>query len=411
MTNHNPDSDRTSTRAVVLTPEGRGAVATVLVSGDDAQAAVGRLFRPASGRPLATFPLGRIVFGRWGAEPGEELVVVCRGADRVEIHGHGGQAAVAAILEALADAGCRPTPWQAWNRDAACDAIEAEALEALAHARTERTAAILLDQYQGALGRAIDEIIRLLTADDDASLATARDGLRALLARERLGRHLIAPFQVVLAGRPNVGKSSLVNSLVGYRRSIVHDGPGTTRDVVTAATAFDGWPVELSDTAGLRGGGGELESAGVRLARQRLAGAVARLLVFDASQAWTAEDNELLVEWPGALVVHTKSDLPPDNSRPRPPGVYASSVALGGVDELARAIATLLVPNPPAPGAAVPFTERQIAALGRALAHVNSEDRVSAARALEGSFHPRRDRSSRRGISSVPSPTEKRSQP
>ncbi len=411
MTNHNPDSDRTSTRAVVLTPEGRGAVATILVSGCDALATVGRLFHPARGRPLAAFPLGRIVFGRWGAEPGEELVVVCRGADCVEIHGHGGRAAVAAVLEALADAGCRPTTWQAWNRDETGDAIEAEALEALAHARTERTAAILLDQYQGALGRAIDEIIRLLAADDGASLANARERLQVLLARERMGRHLIAPFQVVLAGRPNVGKSSLVNALVGYRRSIVHDGPGTTRDVVTAATAFDGWPVELSDTAGLRGGGDELEAAGVRLARQRLADAVARVLVFDASRAWAAEDNELLVEWPGALVVHTKSDLPPDTSRPRPPGVYASSVALGGVDELARAIAGLLVPDPPTPGAAVPFAEWQFTALGRALAHVDSEDRVSAARALEGPFRPRRDRSSRRGISSVPNPKEKRSRP
>ncbi|HVC98688.1 MAG TPA: GTPase [Pirellulales bacterium] len=386
MTNehHNPDSDRTSTRAIVLTPEGRGAVATVLVSGRDAMAIVGRLFRPASGRPLAAFSMGRIVFGRWGTEPGEELVVVCRGADRVEIHCHGGQAAVAAVLEALADVGCRPMTWQAWNCDEAGGAIQAEALEALAHARTERTAAILLDQYHGALGRAIDEIARLLAAGHNSSLATARERLQALLARAPLGLHLIVPFQVVLAGRPNVGKSSLINSLVGYRRSIVHDGPGTTRDVVTAATAFDGWPVELSDTAGLRAGGDELESAGVRLARQRLAGAALRVLVFDAGQAWSADDDDLLAEWPDALVVHTKSDLPPDTSRSRPPGVYANSMAPGGVDELARAIAARLVPDPPAPGATVPFAERHIAALGRALGHVDSGDRVSAARALEG---------------------------
>ena len=381
--NHNPDADRSSTRAVVLTPEGRGAVATVLVVGRGALAIVARLFRPANGRPLASMPIGRIVFGRWGAEPGEDLVVVCRAADRVEVHGHGGQAAVAAVLEALAAAGCRPTTWQAWNRDEAGDAIQAEALEALAHARTQRTAAILLDQYHGALGRVIDEIVRLLAGVDDASLAAAREGLQALIARASLGRFLINPFQVVLAGRPNVGKSSLINSLVGYRRSIVYDAPGTTRDVVTAATAFEGWPVELSDTAGLCAGCDELESAGVRLARQRLAGAVVCALVFDSSRAWEVDDDLLLAEWSGALVVHTKSDLPPDTSRPRPPGVYTSSVAPGGVDELARAIAARLVPDPPLPGAAVPFSERQISALGRALAHVNSGDRVSATQALE----------------------------
>ena len=359
-------------------------MATVLVAGADALPVVGRLFRPAGGRPLASFPLGRIVLGRWGAEPGEELVVVRQGADRVEIHCHGGRAATAAVVEALAGAGCRPTTWQVWHHDEAGDAVRAAALEALAHARTQRTAAILLDQYHGALGRAMDEIARRLRAGDAPSLAAARDGLRALLARGSLGRHLVVPFQVVLAGRPNVGKSSLINTLVGYGRSIVHDEPGTTRDVVTVATAFDGWPVELSDTAGLRAGGDALEAAGMRLARRHLAQADLRLLAFDAGRAWTTDDDELLAEWPAALVVHTKSDLPPDISRPRPAGVSASSVAAGGADELARAIAARLVPDPPTPGAAVPFAEPQIAPLAHALAYIDSSDPMSAAQALGG---------------------------
>jgi tRNA modification GTPase len=95
--------------------------------------------------------------------------------------------------------------------------------------------------------------------------------LDALLRWSEFGRHLTQPWQVVLTGVPNVGKSSLINRLLGYSRSIVYAEPGTTRDVVTAATAFDGWPVELSDTAGLRDAAGEIEAAGVERARRHLA--------------------------------------------------------------------------------------------------------------------------------------------
>ena len=81
------------------------------------------------------------------------------------------------------------------------------------------------------------------------------------------GRHLLTPFDVVLAGPANVGKSSLINALVGYNRAIVYDAPGTTRDVITAETAIDGWPVTLSDTAGLRDSDDPLEMAGVQTAQ------------------------------------------------------------------------------------------------------------------------------------------------
>jgi tRNA modification GTPase len=366
----------------VLTPAGRGAVATVLVAGHNAPAIVGRHFRPASGRPLASLPFGQIVFGRWGAEPGEGLVVVGRGPEHVEIHCHGGNAAVAAVLDTLTQAGCETTPWQAWAHDGRRDRIEAEALECLARAATERTAAILLDQYTGALRRAIDEIARWLSTPYDAGLAAARDALRTLDARASLGRRLAAPFQVVLAGRPNVGKSSLINALLGYRRSIVYDEPGTTRDVVTAITALEGWLIELSDTAGLREGGGPLEAAGVQLTGRRAAQADLIALVFDASRPWSADDERLLADWPGALVVHTKADLPPDTSRPRPPGVPASGVAPAGTEGLAMAIVTRLVPTPPPPGAAVPFTERQIAALHGALGCLEAGERLQALEAL-----------------------------
>ena len=124
----------------------------------------------------------------------------------------------------------------------------------------------------------------------------------ALLARERLGRHLTRPWSVVLAGRTNVGKSSLMNALAGYGRAIVHHAPGTTRDAVALATAIDGWPVELCDTAGLRAADDAVERAGIERARQRLAQADLVVLVADRSVPWSAEDQALADQWPARRV-------------------------------------------------------------------------------------------------------------
>jgi tRNA modification GTPase len=163
-----------------------------------------------------------------------------------------------------------------------------------------------------------------------------------------------------------VGKSSLINALLGYGRSIVHPTAGTTRDVVTARTAVDGWPVLLADTAGLGAGGDALERAGIDLARGQLVQADLVLLVFDMSVPWSADDEGLLAAWPGALVVHNKSDaaIAPVASEPaRPAGLAVSALARQGLDVLVRQMADRLVPHPPPPGAAVPFTPQQVETL------------------------------------------------
>ena len=236
----------------------------------------------------------------------------------------------------------------------------AAALTALADARTERTAAILLDQYHGAFSRALSDIRQAIDRGDRPA---ARRQIDELSAHVDLGRHLVEPWRVVLAGRVNVGKSSLINALAGYDRSIVHSTPGTTRDAVTLVTAIDGWVVELCDTAGLRAGGDALERAGIERAQQRLARADLIILVCDRSETWSGEDQVLVDQWPTALLVHNKCDLPPAPGD-RPAGLLTSAVRGDGVEKLLAAVSKRLVPIPPPAGAAVPFTAAQVETLG-----------------------------------------------
>jgi len=339
-------------QVIQLTPPGRGAVATLRVEGPGAIDAVRSRFHARNGRPWTADSIDRLVVGHFG---GEEIVVRRSGDNAVELHCHGGHAAAAMIVESLVDAGCRPTTWQEWISGRHDDPIAAAAFKALAEARTERTAAILLDQYHGALHRAIDDIEHAL---DRGETQPARRQTETLLARLALGQHLTHPWSVVLAGRPNVGKSRLINTLAGYQRAIVHHAPGTTRDAVTVATAIDGWPVELCDTAGLRADGDVIERAGMERAKKRLGRADLVLLIADAGEPWSAEDQSLVDSWPEAVLVHNKCDLPPARGQ-RPAGLSISALRGDGIESLLEAIAQRLVPDPPPPGAAVPFTPEQ----------------------------------------------------
>jgi len=348
-------------RVIRLTPPGRGAVATLRIEGRGAVEAVESHFRARSGRPLAAYPADQIVVGRFGGDFGEEVVARRCGDVAVELHCHGGRAAVARIEESLVSAGCRRATWSDWTRTQSDDAIAAAALVALAEARTERTAAILLDQCHGALRRAMDEILQDIDRGDAPS---ARQRIETLLAREKLGRHLTRPWSVVLAGRTNVGKSSLMNALAGYGRAIVHHAPGTTRDAVALATAIDGWPVELCDTAGLRAADDPVERAGVERARERLAQADLVVLVADQSVPWSAEDQALADQWPAAILVHNKCDLPAPPGH-RPAGLSTSAIRGEGIDVLLATIGRRLAPDLPPPGAPVPFSSEHVETLRR----------------------------------------------
>jgi tRNA modification GTPase len=350
-----------SLRVVQLTPPGRGAVACLLVEGPGASDMVQTLVQTRSGRPLADFPEDNLIVAHFNDENGEEIVLRRRSVHSVELHCHGGYAAAAMIEETLRQLGCRVVAWQQWISDSQTDPISAAALVSLADAPTRRTAGILLDQYHGALGRAFDAIEQDIK---EKNFVAARSRVESLTAHISLGSHLTKPWRVVVAGPPNAGKSSLINAMVGFQRSIVHHAPGTTRDAVTAATAMDGWPVELCDTAGLHAGAQGIEKAGVELARQRISDADLVILVFDLTSNWSASDQALADSFPNALRVHNKVDLQYANDN-RPKGLYTSAQSGVGIDELIIKIANLLVPIPPPPGAAVPFTLEQIERIRR----------------------------------------------
>lgn len=408
MSTPSPNDVSSKTYVVELTPAGRAAVSVVLMAGPTATTIAGKYFTAHSGRSITSVPFGRIVVGRWGGQIGEELVVCRRGEEEVEIHCHGGVAAVRAIVDILVAEGCRPISWQDWLRNesprrrvsrsaetcrslrlaSAADSTTCAAQIALADAVTARTAAILLDQLNGALSTALHEVLTTIGAADWSQAARLID---QLLGRRELGMHLTTPWRVVFAGPPNVGKSSLINALAGYERAIVSPLPGTTRDVVTVTTAVDGWPVLLADTAGLRATQDELELAGVELAEAALAGADVAILVEDATDL-ARPINVDVPQVPSRVIhVRNKIDLAPgatdaagvadDPAR----GMMVSTSALTGegITELAAAIGRSLVPDPPASGAAVPFTAQQVESLVVARNAIQRQHAAAASEALQ----------------------------
>jgi tRNA modification GTPase len=346
-----------SLTAAVWTPSGRGAVATIRVQGDleTLSERITGHFHAASGRSLAETPLQRICFGRWGGDSSEDVVVCRTGPDACEIHCHGGDAAVRRILTDLRSLGCEIVDWRI-QLEAERGAWECEHADALSRATTLRAAGWIATQA-GRMERAFAELTEIV-AGGQRELADSRAS--EMLAWANFGSHLTRPWEVVLAGRPNVGKSSLINALVGFERSIVFDEPGTTRDVVTADTVLDGWAVRLSDTAGQRGSSNELETAGIARAREAFANADARLLLIDVNQPPHADDWQLLAEWPDAIVVAHKADLPDVWGEALPTkAIRVSSLQRTGLDELSSAIVTRLVPTRPSEDTVVPLTDQQ----------------------------------------------------
>lgn len=341
-----------------LTPPGAAAIATVGLFGKNAWSMVAPHFRPRGEQKPSATDAERFLLGRLGeADTADEVVVTIDDAadrQRVAIHCHGGAGVVRWLLELFRRSGGVEITWEEWLRGTSASTLRAEAAIALAHALTLRTAGILLDQYHGALERELQAIEAAIATGDRSTAITK---LRELAAWIPVGRHLTQPWRIVVAGAPNAGKSSLINALLGFQRAITSPLPGTTRDLVTALTAVDGWPVELIDSAGMRTGAAGLEALGIARAAEALAKADLCLWVVDRTQKPPVLPPMNLTC--RSLIVCNKTDLAEQWNPWGFTGAALNVSALTGegINALAAAVIGALVPHSPPSGAAVPFTE------------------------------------------------------
>ena len=377
----------TLTRTVCsrLTAAGRGAIAVVEVRGPDAALAIESVFQPFNGRPFGDQLDRKLVYGTW-TPTGEDVVVCLLPDHRFEVHCHGGTAAVDSVVAALIEHGAIEVSSEETCDVAGNDLWRAEVWRALPEATTARTASLMLRQLS-LLPAAIEQLQETLGRAD----ATAAIGLiDQILKWSDFGVSLTQVPSVVLCGQPNVGKSSLINAMVGFQRAIVHESAGTTRDVVSQRTAVDGWPIELSDTAGLRTAQGTVEGIGIENARQTIEAARLVIGVFDASRAWSEADQELLESLDCDIVIHNKSDcseLGDVKKSDRPDGLATSAIQNEGIEQMVSLIAEKLVPELPPDDAAWCVTEEAVKRLQEArdclVAEVSDDaDRCVAARQL-----------------------------
>ena len=352
----------------LITGEGKGAIATIWVSGPAALSAIANCFRPNSGPKAADIKIGQVVYGDWifhdapievtdsglpESSRSEDLIVVRVDNSTFEIHSHGGTQSWKWLNRSLLQAGLIQLSVEEYSSRVSKSWLNSELSQTVPLAVTDRTALFLLDQSIAWVSFAC-ALRDCCNREDQPSLL---DAITSIQDWKEFGLHLTKPWRVVIAGQPNVGKSSMINALAGFSRSIVHDHPGTTRDVVSQRAAFDGWPVELKDTAGLRIGDSEIESLGIEKAWQEVRAADCRIAVFDASQRWTAADRKLLDEIRPQIVAFNKVDqLLADSTRAE--GMFVSATQNLGIDELGRAIARVIVPYPPTRHQPVPFNER-----------------------------------------------------
>ncbi len=374
----NNSGQEEQTWVACLTPPGRAAIATLALHGPRAWETVRTLFQPRSRKPLPATPdsaklRGRTWLGRLGRELADEVVLSVLTPSDLELHCHGGREVVRLLLDLLLQSGLHECGWPELLARREGDPLHAQAAAALSRATTVSTASILLDQLSGAFRTAVSAVLAGLEQEDTSRVSAI---LEELAGRVSLGRHLTTPWRVVVAGAPNVGKSSLVNALAGYQRSVVSPTPGTTRDVVTVRLAI-GWPVELVDTAGLREQTEALEGQGIELARREAAGADLCLWVVDASTTpvWPDDSAGGGVAAAKTFLVLNKTDLAPAWDLEQATGAIRVSAQTGsGLGELCTALERWLVPEPPPPGSAVPFTPelcdaieetRQLVAVGQ----------------------------------------------
>lgn len=373
------------TIAAVATPAGPGAIGILRLSGPGAADIAAACFRPLGRKGLLDHPTRTLVYGSLLDCEGQVIdQVLCTysrgpasytGEDTAELHCHGSPMVLSLGLEALFAQGARQAgPGEFTQRaflNGRLDLAQAEGVADLLDARSREGARQAAGQLSGALSRKIAAIYSALVdvmahfhavldyPDEDIDpfradtiregLDAARTGLEALLRTYDRGRYIAGGVPCVLIGRPNAGKSSLLNALVGYDRAIVTDVPGTTRDTVEARCRLGGVVLRLIDTAGLRESDDAVERIGVERSRAALEGAALALLVLDGSAPLSPEDEAAMAQAahaPRVICLINKSDRPlafaPEELRSRFPHLCVVSAATGaGLDALGETVAAL----------------------------------------------------------------------
>ena len=373
------------TIAAIATIQAPSAIGIVRLTGPDTRRILDGVFAPANGRPMSAQTPRKLVFGRAldrsGGVIDEALAVLFpgpnsyTGEDCAEIHCHGSPVVLDEVLAAAFARGARQARGGEFTQRAflsgRMDLIQAESVADLIDAESAGAARNAVGQLQGRMSRSVggiydalmdvvsrfyaivdypdEEIEPLQQAQIEQTLAESAERLDALLATFSRGRLLKSGVPAVILGKPNAGKSSLLNALLGYDRAIVTDIAGTTRDTVEEKVLVGSVLLRLCDTAGIRDAADTVERLGVERAQQAAQRAELALLVLDGSAPLTREDEEAIAAARRArrmLVLVNKADLPQvlDTAalRVRFGEVISLSARSGaGVDALCRAVEEL----------------------------------------------------------------------
>ena len=401
------------TIAAIATGHSPTAIGIVRVSGEGCFALCDKVFRAANGRPFSEQPSHKMAFGEMldarGRVIDQGLAVrfpgphSYTGEDSAEFHCHGSPVVLRELLDALFAAGARQAKAGEFTQRAflngRLDLTQAEAVIDLIDAETAAAARNAAAQLDGGLRRVLEPIQDALLditsrfyavvdyPDEDIedirpeqvaeALSSAEAQFTALLATCQRGKVLKSGVRTAIVGRPNAGKSSLLNALAGYERAIVTDIPGTTRDTVEESVLCGGVLLRLIDTAGIRDTADIVEQKGVERSRKALGSADLVLAVVDGSLPLTAEDLEVLrlaAESPRWIAVFSKCDLWDTRARsvgivgsPAPAAsVTLSSVTGEGLDELEAAVAALFPAGDPKEAGSLLTDQRQEEAVRRA---------------------------------------------